>query len=372
MIYGARLRQAREMALTTQAELARETGVPQSLLSRAESDSYDLGEERLALVAEHLDFPSRFFESSPLADFGQRPVHFRAQASMSMKLADQATRTGEVVTDAVQRMQRFYEGPELRLPIGESEPDAAASHMRVLLGLAPSEAAIGLPSMLEHIGVVVVGLPLAAHKRDAFSLWAADRPVLALLDTDAGDRQLWSTAHELGHLLLHRDSPANRELEAAADEFAMHLLIPPLVLDEQMPMQPTMRDFALLKRRWGVSIAALIRMARRLDRIDQAQYTSLFKQMSARGERLRERTYVAPVKPRGLRAMAELRFGAQLVDGLADENSWSLAFAEKVVSRHARADELPWRSGRRLVEDNVVSIAQARPRARGRSMPRSR
>jgi Zn-dependent peptidase ImmA (M78 family) len=349
----------------TQAELARETQIAQAHLSRAERDSYDLGHDRLAIVAAYLEFPLDFFTAAPIAEFGGRPVHFRAQAAMRMKQADQATRTGEVVVEAVIRMEQYLEGPRLQLPYPQTDPLAAAAAVRRTLSLRPSDPAIGLPILLEHAGVTVLGLPLTAQRRDAFSLWVDDRPVLALLDTDAGDRQLWSTAHEVGHLLLHRNIPASRHIEASADEFAMHLLLPIDALEREMPASPTMTDFAMLKRRWGVSIAALIRMARRLERITQEQYTSLFKQMSARGERLRERTFIPAIKPRGLRAMAELTYGPSPAPGLAGDNNWSVLFAERVLDRHARVEDLPVRTSMPTVRpNNVVAINVARKAGR--------
>lgn len=349
----------------TQAELSRETQIAQAHLSRAERDSYDLGPDRLALLAAHLEFPTSFFTTAPTVDFGLRPVHFRSQSGMSMKQADQATRTGEAVVEAVLRLEAQFEGPDLQLPTSQNDPANAAAAMRSALGVAPHEPIDGLPILLERAGVTVIGLPLGALRRDAFSLWMEERPVIALLETDAGDRQLWSTAHEVGHLLLHRGIPAHRDIESSADEFAMHFLTPPVALNEEMPARPTMSDFALLKRRWGVSIAALIRLARRLDRLTAEQYTSLFKQLSARGERLRERTFIPPVKPRGLRAMAELAYGLAPAPGLAAGNEWSVLFAERVLERHARADELPVRKVRALSRpSNIVSIASARS-ARG-------
>jgi Zn-dependent peptidase ImmA (M78 family) len=367
VIFGARIRQAREMALMTQAELARETQIAQAHLSRAERDSYDLGPDRLALVAAHLEFPVEFFTAEPIVEFGRRPVHFRAQAAMRMKQADQATRTGEVVVEAVVRLEEQLEGPSLQLPGPQADPSDAAAAMRSVLSLGPADPAIGLPVLLEHAGVTVLGLPLAAQRRDAFSLWFGDRPVIALLDTAAGDRQLWSTAHELGHLLLHRYLPSRKDIEAEADAFAMHFLTPLGVLDREMPAQPTMNDFAMLKRRWGVSIAALIRLARRMERISQDQYTSLFKQMSARGERLRERTFISAIKPRGLRAMAEMTYGLSPAQGLADDNNWSVLFAEQVLDRHARAEELPRRvAAASTRRDNVVGINTAKKATRRR------
>jgi Zn-dependent peptidase ImmA (M78 family) len=202
---------------------------------------------------------------------------------------------------------------------------------------------------------LTVALPLAADRRDAFSLWIQGRPILALLDTDAGDRQLWSTAHELGHLLMHKGVGASRSLETDADEFAMHFLTPLHVIEMEIPANATLHQFALLKRRWGVSIAALVRTARRLDKIDDDRYTSLFRQMSARGERLRERAAIAPIKPRGFRAMAEVLYGSAPAEGLAGAARWTTAFAEEVLRRHAIGAELPLRR-----PSNVVNLTARR------------
>ncbi|MET9340281.1 ImmA/IrrE family metallo-endopeptidase [Nonomuraea sp. NPDC003804] len=280
---------------------------------------------------------------------------------MSAKESNQAQRAGEIVVEAALIMLDKLEGPELTfhpLPLGTS-PAEAAEYARHELGLSPHEPATGLPVLLEHAGLLVVALPLPNIRRDAFSVWLEEthRPVLALLETDAGDRQLWSTAHELGHLLLHRGVGASRELESEADAFARHFLIPEAALNREMPTYPTMQHFAMLKRRWGVSIAALIRAAKRMERIDEDRYTSLFRQMSARGERLRERISIKPTKPRGFRSMAETLFGPNPSSGLAAMTNWTPAFAEDVLSRHATGSELP---SRRVT--NVVSINSLRAR----------
>jgi len=345
VIYGARLRQARELASLTQRALAVEAGIPQAYISRAENDSVDLGPERLAEIATILDFPVEFFCWAPSVRFHTWPVHFRSQAGMRARQADQARSAGEIIVEAALRMRQALDTPPLALyPQAGCSPAEAAAYARNIIGLRPTEPATGLPVLLEHAGILVVALPLSAQRRDAFSVWYGELPVLALLDTDAGDRQLWSTAHELGHLLLHRGVGAGRGLEQCADEFAMHFLTPPGTLIDEIPDNATIHHFALLKRRWGVSMAAMIRMARRLEKIDQQRYTSLFRQMSARGERLRERVAVTPTKPRGFRAMAELLHGPAPTQPLALQNRWTEAFAEEVLRRHAVADELPNRT----------------------------
>jgi Zn-dependent peptidase ImmA (M78 family)/transcriptional regulator with XRE-family HTH domain len=355
VIYGSRLTQAREFALLTQKALAGDIGVSQATLSNAERDRYELPFGPLAEFAAVTGFPTGFFQEPPRVIFDGLPTHFRARAGMSAKEANQAKRAGEVITEAALLMRDKLVGPPLTLQSCSRSPEEAACRTREALGLSPGEPALGLPVLLEHAGILVIALPLPNTRRDAFSLWFEDHPVLALLDTDAGDRQLWSTAHELGHLVLHRQVGASRELEHEADEFAMHLLTPLEAMRRDVPEHPTIQDFALLKRRWGVSIAALVRTARRLGKIDDQRYTSLFKQMSARGERLRERVAIAPIKPRGFRAMAETIYGPHPAEDLAEAVLWTPAFAEDVLSRHATGSELP---SRRVT--NVVSLTRAR------------
>jgi hypothetical protein len=82
---------------------------------------------------------------------------------------------------------------------------------------------------------------------------------------------------------------------------------------------------------------------------------SLFRQMSARGERLRERSAIAPIKPRGFRVMAETLHGPAPAAGLSKASQWSVGFAEDVLSRHATSSELPLRP-----VSNVISLFDIR------------
>jgi Zn-dependent peptidase ImmA (M78 family)/transcriptional regulator with XRE-family HTH domain len=365
MIYGARLRQAREVAKLTQRSVSHEVGINQARWSEAERDSYTLPPQALAEFAQLSGFPEEFFRVPPEVTFRVTPTHFRSRASTSAKDARQAECVGEIVVEAALNMLAELNGPELSVsqPPDPNSPKDAAAYARAALGLAPGEPAVGLTILLEHAGVLVAGLPLPGKGRDAFSLWLGERPVLALLDTDAGDRQMWSAAHEMGHLLMHRGVGASRDLEAQADEFAMHFLTPLAYIRKEIPDNPTLQHFALLKRRWGVSIAALVRTARRLDKVDEHRYISLFKQMSARGERLRERAAILPTKPRGFRAMAETLYGIHPAQQLAKDARWTDAFADEVLSRHATSSELPSRITA-IDDSNVVRLRPKPDRSR--------
>lgn len=344
MIYGARLRQAREIAGYTQSGLAELAGWHQSRLSDAEKDTWPVPDHVLWEIAAHTEFPVEFFSTPPRLQLHEAPLHFRAQARMSARESHRTLRTGEIVGEQALRMRGKVEPPPVLVQrIDASDPVEAAGDARRQVGVSPLAPIPGLPTVLERAGVLLVALPLAAHRRDAFSLWCDDVPLIALLDVDAGDRQAWSVAHELGHLLLHKDQPASRDREREADDFAAAFLTPLEALDTEMPAQPTLQHLALLKQRWGVSIQSLIRRARELGRIDDARYTSLFRQISARGERLRERAGLAPVKPRAFRKMAETLYGPDPAPGLAGDAGWTVEYAVDVLNRHATIAELPRR-----------------------------
>lgn len=350
MISGVRLRQARELAGLTQRELADTAGIPQPRLSVAERRGDELPLSVVTEIAAATGFPVEFFESEPDLQLADEPVHFRAQSSVRAGQIKQARRAGEVIAEQALRMRGRVRCPRLQLtatPAGRVSstrtPELAAAQTRAQLGVPAGEPLSHVPLLLERAGLLVVALPLAAFRKDAFSQWIAGLPFVALLHTEAGDRQAWSAAHELGHLVLHRGLPQHQDLETEADEFAMHFLLPLHAFGRELPASPTLAHFAMLKRRWGVSIQAMIRTARRLDTIDAARYTSLFRQISARGERLRERAALAPVKPRAFRKMAEILYGPAPAAGLARDARWTLGFAEQVLSHHATAAELPTR-----------------------------
>ncbi|MFD6183564.1 hypothetical protein [Streptomyces goshikiensis] len=70
-----------------------------------------------------------------------------------------------------------------------------------------------------------------------------------------------------------------------------------------------LREFAVLKQRWGISIQALINRAYDLGHIDQARRESLYKQLAARGWRTNEPVAVHSEQPTLVRAMLGRRYG---------------------------------------------------------------
>lgn len=99
------------------------------------------------------------------------------------------------------------------------------------------------------------------------------------------DRQRFTLAHELGHLVMHNyDYIPNTENEAEneANRFASEFLMP------EVSIAPHLIHFNIdklvnLKEYWKCSIASLITRAYQLNLIDANRRTSLYVQMSQRG-----------------------------------------------------------------------------------------
>lgn len=112
-----------------------------------------------------------------------------------------------------------------------------------------------------------------------------------------------------------------------------------------------------MKLRWGVSVQSLIRRAKDLDAVTDEQYMSLFRQVSARGERMNERNQIRREKPRVYRKMAEVLFGESPATGLARLAAWTPEFAQDVLDQFAGAgDTQQKRLFATKSPDNVISV----------------
>jgi len=364
LIHGERIRQARELLGETQTHFGEEIGLPQSKVSQAESANLPIAESVLLRLCEHTGFPPSFFEQAPSSRVDE--YQFRARLRFTKADRNRAVRSAELVHEAYELMRREVASVPVRVPdLAGSDPRIAAQAARAAMGLDSVSPVANLTLPVERMGVVVLALPVRTKKHDAFCWWHPDRrkpyPVIATLDGAPGDRLRWSVAHELGHLVLHADGGSGKEIEAEADQFAAELLTPLDGLRPSMPNRPTLGALYALKAQWKVSAQSLIRRGRELGAVPEEQYLSLFRQISARGERMNERYAVAREKPRAFRKMAEVLYGPNPAEGLASLTSWTVPFTQDVLERFASQSELPSRRSYAAVPPtgNVIPLRRA-------------
>src|SRR5699024_7556940 len=133
------------------------------------------------------------------------------------------------------------------------------------------------------------------NKVDAFSSMnnINDNSYFVITTGDAGSfyRQQFSIAHEIGHWALHQninpqelDKDEYKIIEDESNKLASILLLPKESFGKELQTKVVdeVDTYYNLKRRWKVSIAAMIMRAKDLNIITSQQQTKLYKQMHYR------------------------------------------------------------------------------------------
>jgi len=169
------------------------------------------------------------------------------------------------------------------------EVELLAERLRAVwgLGLGPISDMVAL---IERLGVMVLELKGHSRALDAFSTWLVGRPLVFLSsEKESATRRRFDCAHELGHLLMHQEAdPGRRELEAQADRFASAFLLPGESFAKEYPDRLNWAHLRALKRRWKVSLAAMLKRAFDLDLISEATYRRAFVHLNRAGWREQE------------------------------------------------------------------------------------
>ena len=247
-------------------ELARQLGVTAAAVSQ-----YELGQARpsaavLARLALALSMPVGFFAGGFPVPVVPAHAHFRSLRATTQAERDQAEAFGELAWRIVEVVERHLRLPPLRLPHLDLPDPAGSSDVRATALAARRAFDLGdgpvahVVRLLEANGVIVLTLPEVSGRVDAFSHWYGQRPfVFASPAKDDRARSRMDVAHELGHLLMHHDAePGSQILERQATAFASEFLAPTAVLRDELPERLDFDRLHALKRRWGISLKALV------------------------------------------------------------------------------------------------------------------
>lgn len=276
----------------TQVELAERVGVDRRALFAYESGEYQPSNETLGRIAAELGFPPDFFFGHDLDEPCPDTASFRAMSKMRAPMRDSALAQGALALMVSRWIDAKFSLPRAVLPdlSREPPPEAAALALRNLWGLGelPVKNAVHL---LESKGVRVFSMDINAREVDAFSLWQGETPLVVLNQYKSAEHARFDACHELGHLVLHRHgSPrdAKRVYEREAHDFASAFLMPRKSMIAGAPQFPTLSGLIGVKRKWGVSVAALAHRLHQIDALSDWHYRSLYVEIAKRGYRTSE------------------------------------------------------------------------------------
>src|SRR6266545_199287 len=310
-VSGERIKQAREIAALTQADLAREIGTNQSTITRLESNLIDNPAEiRLEAIALRTGFPLSFFRQDQGPDFPLGSLLFRKRVALTSTERARIRQLAKLIFELAEKIAAKYPiEPGAGIQRLSGSPGLVARATRDALGFSPDTPILKILSPLERNGVFVFAVPLEIPRYDAFSLWAegaTKRPVIVMSAGNPGDRQRYTLAHELGHLIMHNPRTVGSAIvEKEANEFAAEFLLPEEAMRRELTSTLSLTELAELKARWGVSIAALVMRAFSLRVATRRQVAQRFQLLNKKGWRLAEPVAIPAERPRLLRKMAE-------------------------------------------------------------------
>jgi Zn-dependent peptidase ImmA (M78 family) len=289
MFTPSRLTLARERRRLTKKALAESIGVTAHTVLRYESGDIEPPDESVDRLSKALAFPREFFFAPDVDRLPDDAASFRSMSAISAKERDAATAAGSLaymVSDWVEERFGLPE-PDL-IDLDGDAPEIAAQSLREAWALG-DQPIKNMVHLLEAKGVRLFSMAENTMAVDAFSVWRAERPYVFLNTMKSAERSRYDSAHELGHLVLHKHGgPKGRKAEEEADLFAAEFLMPRDDVEATFPRIHTLNQIIEGKKRWGVSVMALIVRLGKLGIITDWQYRNFAIQATECGYRKTE------------------------------------------------------------------------------------
>ncbi|GAB6254509.1 helix-turn-helix domain-containing protein [Peribacillus sp. N1] len=304
----SRLKSARLYEGFTITDLSNLTSVSKQAISQFEHGKSQPSLETLFDLMRVLNFPRDYFFGKDDDDIEIGSTYFRSSSTTNKKSYLSQIQKMIFFSKIHSFLEEYIDFPPLNLPTREMDKDNfQESDIEKLADLCRQCWELGdgpiqnIVHVLEKNGIFITSLSTGEEKVDAFSqkqIVNGDERYYIVLGNDkkSAARRQFNAAHELGHLLMHGwisdieelSKGQYREIEKQADYFAASLLLPRQSFTSDLHY-PNKLDFYIeLKKKWRVSIGAMIVRAYHLQVINYNQYQNLMRQMSTKGYRKAE------------------------------------------------------------------------------------
>jgi Zn-dependent peptidase ImmA (M78 family)/DNA-binding XRE family transcriptional regulator len=299
-----RLTQVRNARGLTAVSLADMIDVSQSTISLYEKGTQKPRQEILDRLARVLNVPPSYF-LRPVLITKPNKLFYRSMSAATKGARARAQARYEWALEVIGYLLDFFNFPQVNLPDFDLPDDfrsldsltieSLAEQVRQhwILGNGPIANMI---RTLESNGIIVWRTAFEAETLDAFSECRSPHPVVVLSsDKENYFRSRFDAAHELGHLVLHKNVNAKalkkssdfKIIEDQAHHFASAFLLPAMAYHKEL-WGVSLDAFRSLKPRWNISIAVQIMRARQLRLVNEDQEKRLWINLSRRGWRKQE------------------------------------------------------------------------------------
>lgn len=281
---------ARQSRGLSQTDLATKLEISQSKLSKVELGQQDAPDEVFQRLVRALHYPAEFF-AQPFVSTAKTTEFFnyRKKASVRVRYQEMVEARSNITRLQIRKLLESVEIPS-RLETFDIEtsiasPEAVANHIRAKWSI-PAGPIQNLVKVLEDAGIIIVWFEFENPEISGFTIQDdSNHPIIFLNRNMPGDRDRFTLAHELGHILLHKFPTDNSESEA--NKFASEFLMPKR--DISGMLYPVNLDrLAALKMYWKVSMQALLMRASDLNLVTKRQAQFTWMKMGKLGYRTQE------------------------------------------------------------------------------------
>jgi Zn-dependent peptidase ImmA (M78 family)/DNA-binding XRE family transcriptional regulator len=291
MFNHKRLSLARKRRRLTGKGLAKRAALSPVTVSRLENGENEPDQETVGRLAAALDYPIEFFFEDDPEELDTNSVSFRSLTKMSAAERDAAISAGSLGLQLSDWIEAEFALPNSNLVdlSYETNTEMAARSLRQHWGLG--EKPIGnMLALIEFHGIRVFSLSENTATVDAFSFWRNEKPYVFLNNFKTAEHGIYDSAHEVGHLVLHRHGgpQPSKAAERDANAFASAFLMPARDVRASMPKFITVDVIIKAKARWRVSAMALAYRLHTLRLLTDWQYKSACIELGRRGYRTSE------------------------------------------------------------------------------------
>jgi Zn-dependent peptidase ImmA (M78 family)/transcriptional regulator with XRE-family HTH domain len=298
---GQRLKVARIWRNMSTVELAEQTGFSRQTISMLENGKLKNPEyTTVQKLCEKLNFPVTFFLEEEKLNLVDSTTYFRSLLTTNKKYRVEQEEKIKFISIIYNMLSEYLDFGKLNIPTipKNTTPQEAAKVLREYWGLG-NKPIENIVYLAEENGLIVIDFETNTDDVDAFSHKIEVNGTETYLigyskNKKTAARIHFDIAHEIGHILLHNwkedieniDKEEFKEIELQAHTFASAFLLPEETFSEDVrPYATKLAYYTELKRRWKVSVAAMVRRSKDLNIITADDYSRLMRTMQKQGIR---------------------------------------------------------------------------------------
>lgn len=290
---GLRIRRARKALGLSLRDLAEQIALSHAAVKKYEDNEVTPSSDVLLKLAKALHVRVEYFFRPEIFSF--KKIQYRKHSDLPDRYLGVITAK---ILDKIERrieLENLFPNPPLQLfsiktlpkrimKIEDIEDFANIVRNQWNLGSDPLPDMI---DMLEKQGIKIFEIDNEQYpKIDGIYAVMNEMPIIIVSNLRPGDRQRFTLAHELGHLLLDSRLSSKLDTEECCNRFAGAFLLPKQSLINLLgtyrnSIEP--RELSLLKQEFGISMTSILHRAEDIGIISNSLYKKLRAEFNERG-----------------------------------------------------------------------------------------